>query len=58
MVECPRCGQEAEFVAGEIFVLVWCDSCTDLIEVGDLALQPTPPRAGQALAAASGAASP
>ena len=58
MVECPRCGQESELVAGEVFVLVWCDSCTDLIEVGDLALQLMPPREGLTLAAADGAASP
>ncbi|HEX8862181.1 MAG TPA: hypothetical protein VGC06_24415 [Actinomycetes bacterium] len=40
MVECPRCGNVAEYVAGEAFVLVWCGSCVDLIEVGDLVLQP------------------
>jgi hypothetical protein len=43
MVECPRCGHDAELVAGEAFVLVWCELCTDLIEVGDLDLQPSPP---------------
>ena len=30
----------AEYVAGEVFVLVWCDLCGELIEVGDLDLQP------------------
>lgn len=42
MVECPRCGNEAEYVAGEVFVLVWRGLCADLIEVGDLALHPVP----------------
>jgi hypothetical protein len=39
MLECPRCGQEAEYLAGRSFVLVWCDFCDDLIEVGDLVLR-------------------
>lgn len=43
MVECPRCGHDAELVAGEALVLVWCELCTDLIEVGDLDLQLSPP---------------
>ena len=38
MLECPRCGNEAEYVAGEAFVLVWCGFCADVIEVGDLDL--------------------
>jgi hypothetical protein len=42
MVQCPRCGNEAEYVAGEVFLLVWCSLCADLIEVGDLDLQPVP----------------
>jgi hypothetical protein len=38
MLTCPRCGYEAEYVTGEVFVLVWCGFCADLIEVGDLDL--------------------
>jgi hypothetical protein len=51
MVQCPRCGNEAEYVAGEVFVLVWCGLCADLIEVGDLNLQPAPSTDVGALAA-------
>jgi hypothetical protein len=43
MVGCPRCGNEAEYVAGECFVLVDCDLCMDRIEVGDLDLLAPPP---------------
>jgi hypothetical protein len=39
MLECPRCGNEAEYVAGEVFTLVWCGFCADVIEVGDLDLR-------------------
>jgi hypothetical protein len=39
MLECPRCGNAAEYVAGEVFVLVWCGFCADVIEVGDLDLR-------------------
>jgi hypothetical protein len=35
MLECPRCGNEAEYLAGEVLVLVWCGFCADVIEVGD-----------------------
>jgi hypothetical protein len=38
MLTCPRCGAEAEYVTGEVFELVWCDFCVDLIEVGELDL--------------------
>jgi hypothetical protein len=38
MLTCPRCGDEAEYVTGEVFTLVWCGFCVDLIEVGDLDL--------------------
>jgi hypothetical protein len=38
MLECPRCGNEAEYLAGEVFVLVWCGFCDDVLEVGDLEL--------------------
>ncbi|HZD01671.1 MAG TPA: hypothetical protein VFA46_16200 [Actinomycetes bacterium] len=40
MVECPRCGNQAEYLSGEAFVLVWCDFCLDIIEVGGLDLHP------------------
>jgi hypothetical protein len=43
MLECPRCGNEAEYVAGEVFVLVWCGFCDDVIEVGDLELHTAAP---------------
>ncbi len=39
MLECPRCGNEAEYLAGEVLVLVWCGFCADAIEVGDLDLR-------------------
>ena len=39
MLACPRCGNQAEYVASEVFVLVWCGFCADLIEVGDLDLR-------------------
>ncbi len=38
MVECPRCGNQAQYLSGEGFVLVWCDFCLDIIEVGGLEL--------------------
>ncbi len=38
MLECPRCGNEADYVAGEVFTLVWRGLCSDVIEVGDLDL--------------------
>ncbi len=40
MVECPRCGNLAQYLSGEGFALVWCDFCLDLIEVGGLDLHP------------------
>ena len=43
MLECPRCGNEAEYLAGEVFVLVWCGFCDDVIEVGDLELHTVAP---------------
>lgn len=43
MLECPRCGNEAEYLAGEAFVLVWCGFCDDVIEVGDLELRTVAP---------------
>jgi hypothetical protein len=38
MLECPRCGNEADYVAGEVSTLVWRGLCSDVIEVGDLDL--------------------
>jgi hypothetical protein len=40
MVECPRCGNQAQYLPGEGFALVWCGFCLDLIEVGELDLHP------------------
>jgi hypothetical protein len=42
MIECPRCGNQAEYLPGGEFVLVWCDFCMDEIEVGGLALHDRP----------------
>jgi hypothetical protein len=51
MVQCPRCGNQAEYVAGEVFVLVWCGFCADLIEVGDLDLRTAPALVADGMAA-------
>ena len=39
MLACPRGGNQAEYVAGQIVALVWHGACADLIEVGDLDLR-------------------
>jgi hypothetical protein len=51
MVERPRCGNEAEYVAGEVFVQVWCGFCADFIDVGDLALHTALPTVADGIAA-------
>jgi len=43
MIQCPRCGGEADYLAGDAFVLVRCDFCDDVIEIGDLVLAGAPP---------------
>ena len=36
MVICPRCGNDAEYLADEAFVLIRCEFCGDVIDATDL----------------------
>ncbi|HEU4900329.1 MAG TPA: hypothetical protein VFX88_22605 [Actinomycetota bacterium] len=38
MVTCPRCGDDAEYLADDTFVLIRCEFCGDDIDATDLAL--------------------
>jgi hypothetical protein len=55
MLTCPRCGNEAEYLADEIFPLVRCEFCGDDIDAAGLALQAAVDRIVQALPPASSA---
>ena len=37
MASCPRCGNDAEYLAGEVFSLFRCEFCGDDIDAADLA---------------------
>jgi hypothetical protein len=53
MLTCPRCGNEAEYLADEVFPLVRCEFCGDDIDAADLTLQAAVDRIVQALPPAS-----
>jgi hypothetical protein len=36
MVTCPRCGHDAEHLAGDAFSLLYCEFCGDTIDATDL----------------------
>ncbi|HEV8166106.1 MAG TPA: hypothetical protein VGR74_16980, partial [Actinomycetota bacterium] len=36
MVTCPRCGNDAEYLADDTFVLIRCEFCGDDIDAADL----------------------
>jgi uncharacterized protein (DUF983 family) len=36
MVTCPRCGNDAEYLADDTFVLIRCEFCGDDIDATDL----------------------
>ena len=38
MVTCPRCGNDAEYLAGDAYVLIRCAFCGDDIDATDLVL--------------------
>jgi hypothetical protein len=37
MATCPRCGNDAERLAGDTFRLLYCEFCGDTIDATDLA---------------------
>jgi hypothetical protein len=37
MAICPRCGNDAELLAGDAFSLLYCEFCGDTIDATDLA---------------------
>jgi hypothetical protein len=37
MATCPRCGNDAEHLAGDAFRLLYCEFCGDTIDATDLA---------------------
>ena len=39
MLTCPRCGNDAEYLADEVFSLVRCEFCGEDIDAADLSLQ-------------------
>jgi hypothetical protein len=44
MVTCPRCGNDADYLADDIFTLIRCQFCGDDIDATDL----VPPEDAQA----------
>jgi hypothetical protein len=52
MSTCPRCGSQAEILAGELYVLVRCDVCDDVIDTYDLGLAEDDPAPAAAHAGA------
>jgi hypothetical protein len=38
MATCPRCGNDAEYLADDAFILIRCEFCVDDIDATDLAL--------------------
>jgi hypothetical protein len=36
MATCPRCGNETELLAGELYILVRCEVCDDVIDAYEL----------------------
>ena len=52
MLTCPRCGNEAEYLADEVFPLIRCGFCGDDIDAADLALQAAADHIVQALPSA------
>ena len=36
MVTCPRCGNDAEYLPDDTFVLIRCEFCGDDIDAADL----------------------
>ena len=53
MLTCPRCGNEAEYLANEVLPLVRCAFCGDDIDAAGLALQAAVDRVVKALPPAS-----
>jgi hypothetical protein len=37
MATCPRCGNDADYLPGDVFTLLTCEFCGDTIDVTDLA---------------------
>ena len=37
MASCPRCGNDADYLPGDIFILVNCDFCGDTIDITEFA---------------------
>ena len=44
MLTCPRCGNPAEYLADEVFSLLRCEFCGDVLDVtdGELVAPPEP----------------
>jgi hypothetical protein len=39
MLACPRCGNDAEYLADEVFSLLRCEFCGEDVDAADLVLQ-------------------
>jgi hypothetical protein len=42
MVICPRCGNDADYLPDDAFILIDCEFCGDTVDATDLGLGDTP----------------
>ncbi len=53
MLACPRCGNDAEYLADEVFSLLHCEFCGEDVDAADLVLQDAVDRIARGLLPAS-----